>query len=233
MRITAGRDIARLAMILPALLAGADAAAEQPRSYVARVVSVADGDSGRLSAGGRRFGFRLHQIDAPELAQPHGAQAHAALVTLIAGRKVRVFETATDSYGRAIVRLELNALDVNARMLQQGHAWVYTRYATDPALKRLERAARDARRGLWALPDATRVPPWRWREQHPRRPRATASVAPVAPGLAQATACGEKRYCRQMTTCAEARFHLATCAVSTLDGDGDGVPCEMLCSEAR
>jgi endonuclease YncB( thermonuclease family) len=33
----------------------------------------------------------------------------------------------------------------------------------DPELYRLEREAREAHRGLWALPEAQRVPPWEWR----------------------------------------------------------------------
>jgi hypothetical protein len=32
-----------------------------------------------------------------------------------------------------------------------------------------------------------------------------------------------------MTSCEEARFHLKQCDVSTLDGDGDGEPCEEIC----
>src|SRR5680860_1809623 len=42
-------------------------------------------------------------------------------------------------------------------------------------------------------------------------------------------ACGAKRTCGEMDSCAEARFHLQTCRRRSLDGDGDGVPCEGLC----
>ncbi len=41
--------------------------------------------------------------------------------------------------------------------------------------------------------------------------------------------CGFKGSCREMTSCAEATFHLRQCGVSRLDRDGDGVPCEALC----
>lgn len=44
-----------------------------------------------------------------------------------------------------------------------------------------------------------------------------------------AFACGGKRTCGQMTSCAEARFHLETCGVKSLDGDRDGRPCNALC----
>ena len=44
-----------------------------------------------------------------------------------------------------------------------------------------------------------------------------------------AMSCEGKRYCKQMLTCAEARFYLKSCNVGSLDRDGDGVPCEGLC----
>ena len=41
--------------------------------------------------------------------------------------------------------------------------------------------------------------------------------------------CQGKRFCKDMTTCEEAQFYLATCGWKRLDHDGDGVPCETLC----
>ena len=41
--------------------------------------------------------------------------------------------------------------------------------------------------------------------------------------------CGTKRYCREMTSCEEAKYYLEHCGLSSLDGDGDGTPCESLC----
>lgn len=38
-----------------------------------------------------------------------------------------------------------------------------------------------------------------------------------------------KHTCKQMRSCAEARYHLEHCGIHSLDGDGDGVPCESLC----
>jgi len=42
--------------------------------------------------------------------------------------------------------------------------------------------------------------------------------------------CGTKRTCRQMTSCEEARFHLNSCGVRSLDGNRDGIPCNGLCN---
>lgn len=44
-----------------------------------------------------------------------------------------------------------------------------------------------------------------------------------------ATACGDKRTCKQMSNCEEAMHYLKNCGLTRLDGDGDGVPCESLC----
>ncbi len=38
-----------------------------------------------------------------------------------------------------------------------------------------------------------------------------------------------KSYCRHMTSCEEAVHYLKHCGLQSLDGDGDGIPCEALC----
>ncbi|MES9902810.1 MAG: endonuclease [Sedimenticola sp.] len=52
-----------------------------------------------------------------------------------------------------------------------------------------------------------------------------------AAALAESTPyeCGAKRYCKEMASCAEARYYLVSCGRTGLDGDKDGVPCEALC----
>lgn len=48
-----------------------------------------------------------------------------------------------------------------------------------------------------------------------------------SPTITEEFTCGEKRFCAEMTSCAEARFYLKKCGVTTMDGDSDGVPCEV------
>ena len=50
------------------------------------------------------------------------------------------------------------------------------------------------------------------------------------PSTGLTVVCGSKRYCRQMNSCEEARAFLSQCGLSRLDGDKDGVPCEVLCN---
>ena len=43
--------------------------------------------------------------------------------------------------------------------------------------------------------------------------------------------CDGRQHCSQMASCAEAKYFLANCPNTKMDGDGDGIPCEQqLCS---
>ncbi len=126
----------------------------------------------------------------------------------------------------------VGGVDVNAEMVKQGAAWAYRQYLKDQSLLALEQQAKTAKRGLWGLPEAERCPPWDWR----RGTCATASAPPArAPTTTTSAAtssgftCAGKRYCREMTSCEEAKFYLTQCGVGSLDGNKDGVPCETLC----
>jgi endonuclease YncB( thermonuclease family) len=189
------------------------------------VVGISDGDTLTLLATGeQRVKIRLAQIDAPEHSQPWGARSRQALAELVFERSVWVQIDDIDSYGRTVGRVFLGELDVNAEMVRSGQAWVYRRYATDSQLFVLEAEARVEERGLWSLPAAQRIPPWQWRQDR----RGNGSGLSRSTGVADVR-CGTKQYCKQMDSCEEARFFLQQCAVSTLDADQDGTPCELLC----
>ena len=70
-----------------------------------------------------------------------------------------------DRYHRIVGRIYVNDLDVSAEMVRLGAAWVYLKYAEDQNLYKLGDEARSAKRGLWGLPGAERVPPWEWRRR--------------------------------------------------------------------
>ena len=58
----------------------------------------------------------------------------------------------------------------------------------------------------------------------------TVSLTAQTPQQAGETfSCGNKRYCKQMNSCAEAKFYLAKCGARQLDGNRDGIPCNNLC----
>ncbi|MBN6065533.1 excalibur calcium-binding domain-containing protein [Aggregatibacter actinomycetemcomitans] len=41
--------------------------------------------------------------------------------------------------------------------------------------------------------------------------------------------CDERKYCKEMRSCAEAKYHLNVCGEGRLDRDNDGIPCENVC----
>ena len=234
-----GRYALAMPMFFRRLLLAALLLATSPTladDLLGQVVGIQDGDTLTLLIPERRqVRVRLYGIDAPESRQPYGTRAQQELSALVFRQQVRVTVEDTDHYGRTVGRVWAGALDVNAELVRRGAAWVYRQYNRDPALLPLEAEARQARRGLWALPASEQVPPWVWRRNGGQ---ATATSQPPAPRRAGAAApsnsaaglsCGSKRYCTQMSSCAEAQFYFRQCGLSRLDGDRDGVPCERLC----
>ena len=208
--------------------------------YTGRVVGVSDGDTLTLLVpDGNSFKqvkVRLGEIDTPERKQPYGTRAQQVLSDLAYNQQARVVVQDVDRYGRTVGRVFVGATDVNAEMIRQGAAWVYRQYLKDQSLLALEQQAKSAKRGLWGLPEAERCPPWDWRKGTCTTASAPAARAPAAPTAAPTSAtasggftCAGKRYCREMTSCEEAKFYLTQCGVRSLDGNHDGVPCETLC----
>jgi endonuclease YncB( thermonuclease family) len=223
-----------------AILAGPLLAAE----LTGKVVGISDGDTLTLlvpdGASFKQVRVRLAEIDTPESRQPYGQRAQQALSDLAFGKQARVVVQDTDRYGRTVGRVYVGSLDVNAEMIRQGAAWVYRQYLKDQSLLALEQQAKTAKRGLWGLPETERCPPWDWRKgrcatasapaaRAPASPTAAPTVAPTSAATSGGFTCAGKRYCREMTSCAEAKFYLTVCGVRSLDGDKDGVPCEILC----
>lgn len=128
------------------------------------VVRVLDGDTIEVLQDRTPVRIRLINIDAPEKKQPSGRWSTNQLKSLIAGQPVTVTYTQTDRYGRVLGRVvTTNGIEANRYMVQNGAAWVYDQYNTDPSLPALQREARAQKRGLWA--DSQPVPPWEWRHR--------------------------------------------------------------------
>lgn len=194
-----------------------------------KVVGITDGDTFKLLVERRVYKIRIAEIDTPERGQPWASNAKRALADLIFDRTVSVDVTGT-SHDRTVGEVWIGDQCVGCTMVRGGHAWAAIGYVKHESLVRLEEEARLARRGLWSLPASTWVEPSREREA--RRsgkhapPRGLLGGDPPDP---ESFSCGTKRYCREMSSCAEARFYLQQCRLANLDGDVDGVPCESLC----
>ncbi len=142
------------------------AGAVQAKLLEGTVTHVSDGDTlwVRLAQGGEPVKVRFQGIDAPEVCQAWGAQAASALKNKSMGKTVQLNTRARDDYGRMLARVSLNNEDLGGWMVAQGHAWSY-HYRNNPGpYAAQERAARQARLGLWAA--ATPQPPRDFRKQH-------------------------------------------------------------------
>ena len=127
-----------------------------------KVDRVTDGDTIVLMD---RTRVRLHGIDAPELDQPYGPVAAAALENMVA-LDVYLVKVDEDRYGRLVGQLyhAKKGYDINASMVCAGYAWWYERYAPDSrVLNDCQVEAQHAPVGLWEEEDP--MPPWKWRRR--------------------------------------------------------------------
>ncbi|TAN71919.1 MAG: thermonuclease family protein [Gallionella sp.] len=133
--------------------------------FTAKVVVVLDGDTVLVQRQGDPVKIRLAEIDAPEKAQPFGETAKRSLSGMVLGKTVKVVSRAVDKYGRMVAHISVDGMDVNAEQIRRGMAWEYSHFHSNRALIALQKEARQAPRGLWAMSDPT--PPWKWRKLHP------------------------------------------------------------------
>ncbi|GAB4040851.1 MAG: hypothetical protein Fur0014_11660 [Rubrivivax sp.] len=207
-----------------------------------KVSKVFDGDSllFQPAGGGKPIEVRLKDIDAPEICQPGGTEARDHLQAFVADKPAVLDTGASDGYGRTLGVLKVEEMNVNQRMVAEGHAWsIRTKWNQGPFVAQ-EKMATALKRGLHANPGA--VAPWEWRRskgpcsgaasapvapQPPAaRPAAARPVYPAMPALA-AYRCDGRTHCSQMRSCDEAKYFLANCPGVEMDGDRDGIPCEQ------
>lgn len=167
--------VGRLLGVLALVSCASSSPTAETRSM--RVDNVLDGDTfhGRIVRGGPLRGVkiirdslvsvRLEGVDAPEKDQPWGAKAREALVTMVEGDTVLVEIVARDAFRRVVGRVRQGSRDVNAALVEQGHAWMFRKYTDSRLLDSLEGSARQQRRGLWAAGSGAPVPPWEWRRR--------------------------------------------------------------------
>jgi endonuclease YncB( thermonuclease family) len=132
------------------------------------VIAVADGDTltARCQVDGKteRIPVRLAQVDAPETtsAQPYARTARNLLRALCLKRQAEVRLTGKVTYNRKVAEVACQGEDVTPKLLRADAVWAYVGFAKDPAVFKLEAAARAARVRLWAA--SALIPPWKWRE---------------------------------------------------------------------
>lgn len=161
MRILAEALLVYLAVfILVALFGWAAAHAAPP--FSGQVVGVADGDTLTVLADKTPHKIRLAEIDAPEKKQDFGERSKQSLSALCFGQWADVSQGKPDRYGRTVARVKCQGMDASLHQVQQGLAWAYTAYLTDPGVAVAEQLARESGLGLWVGHEPT--PPWLYRK---------------------------------------------------------------------
>ena len=121
----------------------------------ARVLSVHDGNTITVQLEDRKEKVRLIGIDAPEIDQaPWGVQARDVLRGLVDSKTVRLETDITerDQYRRLLAYVYVGEMLVNAEMVRQGQAVLYTvppNVAHVEDYQKAQQEAREAGRGVW------------------------------------------------------------------------------------
>jgi endonuclease YncB( thermonuclease family) len=192
-----------------------------------RVVSIADGDTITvLTSDKKQIKTRLDSIDAPEKKMLFGNVAKKAFSDLVYNKQVILETHKTDRYKRKVAIVWLDGKPVNLEMVNLGMAWVYRKYARDPAYYAAETVAKANKLGLWSQSDPQ--PPWEFRHPDITQAVPKSNLLLVSGTTNSSFTCGGKRYCKQMISRDEANFYLTQCGVKSLDRDNDGQACESL-----
>ncbi len=140
--------VAVISILLLALLIMAKLDGSRERDF-SGAFSAIDGDT-LMTEEGRA---RLEGLDAPEISQmcrrsgedwPCGAVARQRLSSMASTPDFGCKGSATDRYGRWLVRCRATGADVNATLVREGFAVSYGAYAAEEASARRERV------GIWA-----------------------------------------------------------------------------------
>ena len=115
--------------------------------------------------------MRLYAIDAPEAEQEGGPEAADTLERMVhASGPLLVESYATDQYGRFIgllyPRRSGPSDSINVKMVREGYAYAYTRFGgRELGVNAAQRAAQDARVGVWRGKRAGGERPWDFRRR--------------------------------------------------------------------
>lgn len=148
-------------------------AAAAPEARMGIVSRVVDGDTVWIGSSGTLLKVRISGIDAPEICQPHGAQAREALRRKVLGQMVTITYQRVDDYGRLLARVDMGDEDIGRWMVSHGHAWSYGYRNYRGPYAREQQVSSNSRLGVFAL-DAPEIPR-DFRKRH-------GSCFPSAPG---------------------------------------------------
>jgi endonuclease YncB( thermonuclease family) len=96
------------------------------------VTQIEDGDTAFVrDAKGKIHHIRLFGIDTNEKGQRGGNDQTSALSDMVLGKRVVISDYGNGLFGRMLGVIQLNGVDINAKMLEEGKAWYSHTYAED------------------------------------------------------------------------------------------------------
>ncbi len=130
-----------------------------------QVVAVHDGDTLTMQSGSFLYKVRLSDVDAPEMGQVFGKQAHQYTEQMVLGSWVRVNVALIDRHGRRVGEVIVeDGWVLNEELVHAGLAWYYRVHPVrNDRLQKLEQYAFSKKLGLWVEPDP--LPPWEFRRE--------------------------------------------------------------------
>jgi len=163
--------ITALLLLVPLMTILAHHANAVIRTVIGTVTKVSDGDTVQVTTPEQtKLKVRLYGIDAAEMpgtgTQRYAPDARKALEGKIKGRQVKLDIIDVDKYRRLVSIVWLDGRNINLEMIQEGHAEAFIEYLKPPYREQFleaEREAREARLGIWALPDYERPRDYRKR----------------------------------------------------------------------
>jgi endonuclease YncB( thermonuclease family) len=130
--------------------------------FLARVVTVHEGDRLTIRHDGRNETIYIKDIDCPELKQAYGKQAKQVITAYVGSRDVmvRALKRGRNGLGTAEILLQ-DGRNVGHELLKEGLAWARPEKGQDQSLEDMEQLAKAERKGLWSDPNP--VAPWKWK----------------------------------------------------------------------
>ena len=130
--------------------------------FLARVVTVHEGDRLTIRHDGRNETIYVKDIDCPELKQAYGKEAKQAITAYVGSRDVvvRALKRGRNGLGTAEILLQ-DGRNVGHELLKEGLAWARPEKGQDQGLEDMEQLAKAERKGLWSDPNP--VAPWKWK----------------------------------------------------------------------
>jgi endonuclease YncB( thermonuclease family) len=130
--------------------------------FLARVVTIHEGDRLTIRHDGRNETIYIKDIDCPELKQAYGKQAKHAISAYVGSRDVmvRALKRGRNGLGTAEILLQ-DGRNVGHELLKEGLAWARPERGQDQSLEDMEQLAKAERKGLWSDPNP--IAPWKWK----------------------------------------------------------------------